>query len=257
MAGILSVNEFIVQRNVCNEMEYVRDSLLTLNPTQPGHLRPTILRNLSSGLLLSSSLPPRIRALSSLAQLARTIWTVRSASACIPTPPAPPAYPSHRPAPSMCPSSPRASHLVSIMNSFSTTARDRVQPHSHLCDPVRQAQHINRSDAGRGVSEHGEQGQQRAEGRCDREGEPRAAAALPTDACTQPCNVHSVPARARVRCRCRRRRACCPESSVSTLDCPHVHVCPVSDTCRLSDALCVMPPPCKSSSPWVLDSGMC
>jgi hypothetical protein len=56
MAGILSVNEFIVQRNVCNEMEYVRDSLLTLNPTQPGHLRPTIVRNLSSGLLLSSCL---------------------------------------------------------------------------------------------------------------------------------------------------------------------------------------------------------
>ena len=103
----------------------------------------------------------------SLAQLARSIWTVRSASACISTPPAPPVYPSHRPASSMCPSSPRASRLVLIMNSFSTSARSRPTSLSSTRSHPAGAAHQS-IGCQEGGSEHGAAKAQRAGARDER-----------------------------------------------------------------------------------------
>ena len=98
---------------------YSRDSLLTLFPTPgPGatltnHLRT--FRQMPSQSQRRAQMarrPASVRLPRSRSSLGWSC-TVRSASPCISTPPAPPAYHSHRPAPSMRPSSPRASQHAS------------------------------------------------------------------------------------------------------------------------------------------------
>ena len=172
---------------------------------------------------------------------------LRSAFACIPTPPVPPAYPSHRPAPSMCPSSPRASHLVLIMNCFSTSARSHRNSLSSTrsCPAGPGAEYNNRSDAGREAAST-EQSQKRKKPQTRRASSHLRFAECPTHSSPAMPAHTAVSARSPVRCRCRCRRACCPESSTQCLSTcsgsPHVCPCMCPSPRSSIEALCDDPP---------------